>query len=248
MDLNCDMGELKPAQTENFDPKIMPFISSCNIACGFHSGNPQVIDKTIQAAIAHKVNIGTHPSYNDSENFGRKSLTVDMATLEAELKYQISALKGMVEYYGGRLNHVKAHGALYNDMLRDDGLAHNFVKLVRTIDPNLKVLALAHSKVIEQCKILGVLYINEGFADRKYQQRTELRSRQFKDAVIHDDKNILAQIDLFLEGKVQIYSGEFENVNVESICLHSDTEGAVVLSQKIYNHLKQKGISISAIP
>lgn len=246
MDLNCDVGELKSGQTTNLDHQIMPFISSCNIACGFHSGNPQVIDRTIRAAISNEVRIGAHPSYNDSKNFGRKSLEVDLETLKSELKYQIAALKGMVEYYGGSLNHVKAHGALYNDMLRNKNLATEFVDLVKTIDPNLKILTLAGSVVIEQCKFLGVPYINEGFADRKYQQVTELRSRQFEDAVIHDEKKLLAQVDLFLKGQVQLYNGKLEPLKIDSICLHSDTRGAVALSQKIYNHLKRNKISISA--
>ena len=246
IDLNCDMGELKPSQNQNFDHKIMPFISSCNIACGFHSGNPTLIDQTIQLALEHKVKIGAHPSYNDPKYFGRKSLKINPQTLIADLKYQIYALKGIVEYYGERLNHVKAHGALYNDMLQNEYLAIRFVHLVKAIDPKLKILALAHSQVIEQCKRAGVPYIPEGFADRKYQQKTQLRNRQLKDAVLHDNKAILAQVGLFLEGKVQLHDSKLCQVQVNSICLHSDTKGAVALIQTIYNYLKNRHISICA--
>ena len=119
IDLNCDMGELKDGQERNFDEEIMPFISSTNIACGFHSGSPVLIEKTIRSALKHGVKIGAHPSYNDRENFGRKSLKVAPSILISELRYQISALKGMVESLGGRLHHVKPHGALYNDLVKD---------------------------------------------------------------------------------------------------------------------------------
>ncbi len=114
IDINCDVGE--GIQNEHL---IMPFISSCNIACGFHSGNPFLIEKTIKSAIKHHVKIGAHPSYHDRENFGRVSMKVESSKLMSELKYQIYAVKGMVEGYGQKLNHVKPHGALYHDMVED---------------------------------------------------------------------------------------------------------------------------------
>ncbi len=239
MNLNCDMGELKAGQIKNFDAEIMPFISSCNIACGFHSGSPPIIQKTIQAALAHHVNIGAHPSYNDRSNFGRISIQIDLEVLMAELRYQISAVKGMVESLGGQLQHVKAHGALYNDMAKNWELADSFVRLVKAIDPNLKIMALAHSIVIECCKAHGMKSISEGFADRCYENRTQLRSRQFEDAVLHDPKLVLEQIGGFLRGKVKLFNGELAPIEVNSICLHSDTEEAVALSKVIYTYLNE---------
>ncbi len=247
IDLNCDMGELKSEQAQNFDSEIMPYISSCNIACGFHSGNPELIESTIKAAIRHGVKIGAHPSYNDREHFGRVSIKINRSVLMAELRYQISAIKGMVESMGSCLNHVKPHGALYNDMAMDAGLANDFVALVKTIDPNLKIFALAHSVLIEVCKKHGMKYVNEGFADRRYEKLNELRSRQFEDAVIHESEEVLAQIEYFLEGKVQLQNKAIQKIKVDSICLHSDTKGAVVLSQIIYQYLKENNVRIAAI-
>lgn len=240
MDLNCDMGELKADQIKNFDAEIMPFISSCNIACGFHSGSPPIIQQTIQAALAHNVNIGAHPSYNDRPNFGRVSVQIDLEVLMAELCYQIGAVKGMVESLGGQLQHVKAHGALYNDMVKDWKLADCFVQLIQAIDPNLKIMALAHSIVVQSCKAHGMKWISEGFADRRYENRTQLRSRQFEDAVIHDPKLVLEQVGGFLKGEVKLINGTFAPIEVNSICLHSDTEGAVALSKMIYAYVNNQ--------
>ena len=246
IDLNCDLGELMPGKTENYDGAIMPFISSCNIACGFHSGNPALMEKTIRLAAKHGVRIGAHPSYNDRENFGRLSMNVDRQVLLAELRYQISALKGMVESLGHTLNHVKAHGALYNDMNLDEGLASDYVRLVKSIDPQLRILAMAGSHVIDCCRSEGISYIREGFADRRYDAADQLRSRKHPDAVLKDPEQVLAQVEQFLQGRVVLASGESAEVAVDSICLHSDTPGAVELSGRIYNHLKAKHVDIAA--
>ncbi|MEL7221716.1 MAG: 5-oxoprolinase subunit PxpA [Bacteroidota bacterium] len=247
IDLNCDMGELKVGQVRNFDAEIMPYISSCNIACGFHSGSPLLIEQTIQCAIIHGVKIGAHPSYNDWENFGRQTLVVKRAVLLAELRYQIAALKGMVESLGQQLYHVKAHGALYNDLLKDDALAEDFVLLVKTIDPQLRILSLAHSNVIDYCEKHGMRYLREGFADRRYETQTALLSRAFTDAVLHQPKDVLQQIDGFLGGKVELVNGQQESIKVDSICLHSDTSGAVALSKTIHQYLTDQAIQIQAI-
>lgn len=247
IDLNCDMGELKPGQRNNFDEEIMPYISSCNIACGFHSGSPVLIENTINSAIAHGVKIGAHPSYNDRENFGRLSMKVDHSILIAELRYQISALKGMVESLGATLNHVKPHGALYNDMAVDRALATAFVDLVKTIDSNLKIFGLAHSQLIDCCQSQEMQYVSEGFADRSYEKINQLRSRQYEDAVIREPEQVLSQISYFLNGKVQLLNTEICPIDVRSICLHSDTKGAVALSQIIYNYLKENDVNIAAV-
>lgn len=245
IDLNCDMGELKPNQEKNFDEEIMPFISSCNIACGFHSGNPSLIEKTINAAIMHHVKIGAHPSYNDRENFGRVSLEVESSQLLAELKYQIYAIKGMVENFGQKLYHIKPHGALYNDMVADEQLANHVVQLIKSIDPNLKIMTLAHSQVIDICKKNEMNFIQEGFADRRYEKIDQLRNRQLERAVLENPNDVLIQIQNFIDGKVQLYNLEFCPIQVQSICLHSDTNGAVKLSQLIHDFLKKKNITIA---
>ncbi len=240
IDLNCDMGEQPSGQGSNFDQEIMPYITSCNVACGFHSGTPAIIERTIRAALEHNVNIGAHPSYNDREHFGRKSIKFNLPILISELRYQICAVKGMVESLGGRLNHVKPHGALYNDMVGDPILVTEVVRLIKSIDPSLKVYALAHSQIIDICTAEGIQSVNEGFADRRYQTQKQLRSRTLDGAVIQAPKVVLEQVGNFINGKVILHSGESVNLNVDSICLHSDTEGAVQLSKEVYQFLKDK--------
>jgi UPF0271 protein len=247
IDLNCDMGELKSGQPQNFDKEIMPYISSCNIACGFHSGRPELIESTIRAAIANGVQIGAHPSYNDPKDFGRRSLKTPLRTLLPELRYQIAAIKGMVESLGATLNHIKPHGALYNDMAADRKLAAAFVALIGEIDPQLKIFALAHSELVEACKAAGIRWISEGFADRRYQKINQLRSRQLEESVLHDPPEILRQVDDFLRGQVILHNGTHESIQVQSICLHSDTQGAVHLSKIIHQYLKENAVNIAAI-
>ena len=246
IDLNCDMGELMPGEEENFDMEIMPYISSCNIACGFHSGSPHIIEATMNAAIQHGVKIGAHPSYNDPSNFGRKSIQVPLPKLLAELRYQICAIKGMLECFGEKLNHVKPHGALYNDMAKQAGLADAVVQLIKSIDPGLKVFALAHSPVVERCKKHSMACVQEGFADRAYQQIDQLRSRTLEGAVIHEPSAVLRQIDGFLNKEIQLWEGEKRPIEVQTICLHSDTEGAVALSKMIHKHLTERDVQIAA--
>ncbi len=241
------MGELKAGQTDNFDHEIMPFISSCNVACGFHSGTPLVIENTIKSALANGVSIGAHPSYNDAENFGRLSIEVAPAVLAAEWRYQICAVKGIVESFGHRLKHVKPHGALYNDLARDPELSDLFVRLVKDIDPKLKIFTLAHSGTVDACIQHGMQYVNEGFADRRYEQLDRLRSRQLDHAVLHEPKDVLRQIEQFLRGRVQLYTGEICSINVKTVCLHSDTEGAVALSRQIHHYLKENHVEIAAL-
>lgn len=239
------MGELKTSQKRNYDEEIMPYISSCNIACGFHSGSPSLIEKAIKLAIQHQVKIGAHPSYNDRENFGRVSLKVDSSNLMAELKYQICAIKGMAESYGEKLNHVKPHGALYNDMVQNQDLAEQVVQLIKSIDSTLKIVTLAHSQVIDICRKNKMEFVQEGFADRRYQKINQLRSRNLEGAVLENPNEVLEQIENFVKGKVQLYTSEFSPIQVQSICLHSDTKGAVQLSKMIHDFFKKKNIEIA---
>lgn len=245
IDLNCDMGELQPFQKRNFDEEIMPYISSCNVACGFHSGNPYLIEKTIKAAIKYQVKIGAHPSYDDRKNFGRVSVKVERSKLMAELKYQIYAIKGMVENLGQQLNHVKPHGALYNDMVANEELAEQVVQLIKSIDPSLKIMTLAQSQVIDICKKNKLQFIQEGFADRRYESVNKLRSRQLEGAVLDKPETVLKQVENFIDGKVQLHNLELCPMQVQSICLHSDTKGAVKLSRMIHDFLKEKNINIA---
>jgi len=240
------MGELSPKTKANFDTEIMPYISSCNIACGFHSGDAILIEKTIRSAIAHQVAIGAHPSYNDRENFGRLSQTIEIDKLMPQLRYQIAAVKGMTESLGAKFQHVKAHGALYNDMVKDEKLAMAFVDLVKSIDPKLRIVGLASSQIATICQSKNMDFVNEVFADRKYDNATTLRSRQHADAVLHEEDLVLNQVGRFLKSQIKDYEGEVHHIHPESICLHSDTKGALKLAQKIHSFLKSRDVNIAS--
>ncbi len=244
IDLNCDMGELAPGTNLNFDHEIMPFISSCNVACGFHSGTASLIENTLRSALALNVAIGAHPSYNDPANFGRKSLVVDSRILFADLRYQISAVKGMVESLGGELRHVKAHGALYNDMINNVDLARGFVNLVGEIDPKLSIIGFSGSCLQQICQKENRKFINEVFADRTYESGKQLRSRKLENALIHNSDAVLKQVGQFLKNEITDYSGKTHFIKAESICLHSDTKGAVNLARQISNYLKTKNVEV----
>lgn len=238
------MGELAPGQKMNHDAQIMPWISSCNIACGFHSGSPELIERSIKLAIENNVAIGAHPSYNDPENFGRKSIEVPMDILMSQIRYQVSALKGMAESLGSKLNHVKAHGALYNDMIHNQTLSLSFAQLVKSIDPQLAILGFANSALADICKDFNIRFIHEVFADRSYENAKQLRSRNLDNALILDTKSVLKQVKGFLQNEVKDHSGTQHFINAESICLHSDTERAVKLANEIHQYLKNNNVKI----
>ena len=173
-------------------------------------------------------------------------MKIDPEQLMDELHQQITLLKNLVEKSGQTLHHVKPHGALYHDMNQDISLAQKVVELIQQIDPSLKIYALANSLVMDVCANLGMKCIGEGFADRRYQSSTQLRSRKFEDAVLTDTADIFRQIDHFLEGKVEVYSSEIHPVKIETLCLHSDTTGAVELSRQIHAYLTQKNVILTA--
>jgi len=151
----------------------------------------------------------------------------------------------MVESYGQKLNHVKPHGALYNDMVKDEELASQVVQLIKSIDPNLKIMTLAHSQVIDICNKNKMQFIQEGFADRRYDKINKLRSRQLEGAVLENPKDVLSQIENFINKKIQLHNLEIHPIEVESICLHSDTKGAVNLSRMIHDFFMKKNIAIA---
>jgi len=246
IDLNCDMGEYKNTPEENFDHLIMPYISSANVACGFHSGDPHTIHKTIKLAIKNQVKIGAHPSYNDRQHFGRKSLKTPIDQLQSELEYQISAIKGMTENLGQKLHHVKPHGALYHDLNQNHELAKMFVDLVKRIDSELTIYAMSLSPLIDLCKKSNLKYKAEAFADRKYQTPTTLVSREIPGSILETEELVLNQIDYIINNKVKSQNNEVIELYAHTICLHSDTSNAVDLAEKISLYLQSKNIKVSA--
>ncbi|WP_020401743.1 5-oxoprolinase subunit PxpA [Gracilimonas tropica] len=246
LDINCDLGEFYGMYDERRDSKIMPFISSCNIACGFHSGDPVAIHKTIRLALEHEVAIGAHPSYPDLQGFGRRVMNLSTDELEACVLYQVSALKGMTESLGGCLHHVKPHGALYNHAAKNEETAMGIVKAVVQIKEDMLLYAPAHSILSEVAQDAGLRVCNEVFADRRYENDMSLRSRKLEGAVLHQEEEVIGQIAGFLKGEVVTYEGLDLPIKADTVCLHSDTEGAEELAVAIHKFLEKQNVEIVA--
>ncbi len=243
VDLNCDLGELGDSE---LDEQIMPFISSCNIASGGHAGNAQSIERTVSLAKKHGVSIGAHPSYPDKENFGRLVMEIQNKDLVNSLHRQILMVSNECIKQGAKLRHVKPHGALYNQLAKDKELSRVVCSIIRDIDPALQLYGLAHSDIESVANESKIVFIPEGFADRKYEADKTLMSRKKAGAVITDLAMVLAQVEeLILKGRVDA-EGWLE-VKVKSVCLHSDTIGAVNLAKQIRRHLEKHGVQITSV-
>jgi UPF0271 protein len=223
IDLNCDLGEFYGIYDGNKDSRIMPYITSCNIACGFHSGDPVTILETIKLALKHDVAIGAHPSYPDLQGFGRRIMDLTSEELEACVLYQVSALKGMTESLGGTLHHVKPHGALYNHAAKDEATAIGVVKAIVQVQDDMTIYTQPDSVLEKVAVDAGLNIMNEVFADRRYEDDLSLRSRKLEGAVLHDKNEVLAQISDFIIGRVKTHGGLELPLSAETICLHSDT-------------------------
>lgn len=219
IDLNCDMGELEDAAHE---AALMEYITSANIACGGHAGDESTMERTARLALARGVRIGAHPSYPDRANFGRVEMALPAAAIEQAVREQIERLENVVTNLGGRVAHVKAHGALYNVAARDKAVARAIGAAVAEWNPRAIVLGLAGSLALDVWRGIGLPVAAEAFADRRYEPDGSLRSRKFADALITDPAEAAAQALHFArEGKVQ------------TICVHGDTPGAVEILKAI---------------
>lgn len=239
VDLNCDLGE------GYNDEAIMPFISSCNIACGGHAGDRDTVAKTINLAIKHKVAIGAHPSYPDKENFGRKTTSLPHDVLLDEVCEQIKLVLSICTQKATPLHHIKPHGAMYNDIAKDEALAMAFIKRMQLEFPSTPIYLLANSSAAKLALDLNIKIYQEVFADRVYKDHNTLQSRSIDGAVLTKSYQVLNQLDNFTEGKVIDINNKDHEISADTICLHSDTANAVNLAQEIYNHLKSKQIAIS---
>ena len=243
IDLNSDLGEHPDS---DLDQHIMPFISSCNIACGGHVGDAGTVRKTIELAVANKVAIGAHPSYPDKKDFGRSILKMKFAELKESLRNQIQLVKAIAEEKGAPFHHIKPHGALYNHAAVDVTTSKAICDLILEIDPKLKLYGLAHSATEHVAKEMNVQFIGEAFADRRYEKDKTLRSRKEKEAVLTIEKEVLYQVEELIF-RQRVKSSEWISISAQTICLHSDTQGAVHLAKAISNHLEQKGVYIAAV-
>ncbi|MFY0592524.1 5-oxoprolinase subunit PxpA [Roseivirga sp.] len=247
VDINCDMGESFGNFKIGNDEAIFPQITSCNIACGMHAGDPYHIEKTINLAIEHNVQIGAHPGYPDLQGFGRRVLPIAQEELSSYIKYQVAALEGMVKSAGGTLKYVKPHGALYNEIAKNELVARTVYSAIKSINPSLKIMGLAGSHVEEILLEIGMEYIPEAFADRYYEADGKLRSRSLPNAVIQDPDVAAEQIlSITVDHKTISYDGQPVPLKAKSFCIHGDNPAAVKILSAIDQKLSAANIQKKA--
>ena len=242
IDLNADLGEHPDTDV---DKQIMPYISSCNIACGGHIGDEASVRKTVEWARKYGVAVGAHPSYPDPQNFGREYMTISEDTLISSLKEQIKLVMDACKKQGMDMHHVKPHGALYNKVATDRNMALLIHTVLMELDVKAGWMGLAHSVTEEVAKEKGYPFISEGFADRQYEPDRTLRSRA-KEGAMLCGKEAIGQVDA-LVFKKQIFAGQWIPISVQSICLHGDTPYALSLAKDIHTYLVKKGVHIATV-
>lgn len=244
VDLNCDLGE----NTADVDDEVlMPWISSCNVACGGHAGDDESMARTVRSASRHEVAIGAHPSYPDREHFGRRSLDLPLQDLAESVHSQCRRLASIAAAQGLTLNHVKPHGALYNDATQNPALAHAVLDAIGRLDPRPRVFGLAGSRFGEVAAEHGFRFVGEAFADRRYQAVDRLRPRSQAGAVLHDRSQVLRQVAALVEQKeVQTDRDGVQPLHPDTLCVHSDTPGAADLLAAIHRFLSERDVAIRA--
>jgi UPF0271 protein len=234
IDLNCDIGESYGAWRMGDDDALLDLVSSANIACGFHAGDPATIDATVRAATQRGVAIGAHPSYPDLVGFGRRSMQISPADVESGVLYQLGALTAFVDSYGAKLRHVKPHGALYNDASRNEPLAKAVARAVARAGVPLTLVGLPGSALLAAGSEAGLKTAAEGFCDRAYEPDGSLRSRTLEGALISaPDRCARQAVELASGGRVQ------------TLCIHGDTPGAASIALAVTAALREAGFTIA---
>ena len=247
MDLNSDLGESLGAWRMGDDAAMLDIVSSANVACGFHGGDPAGILHTLRAARARGVTVGAHVSYPDLIGFGRRNMDVASPDLVAGIIYQIGALQGLAHVAGTEVRYVKPHGALYNTIAHDRRQAEDVLAAIRAIDPALVLVALAGSPLIDWARDAGLTVVAEAFADRGYTPEGALVSRREPGAVLHDVDQIAARmLTLVRDGVVRAVDGSDVRIAADSICVHGDSPGAVAIARHLRQRFEQEGVHISS--
>ena len=247
VDLNCDMGESSHNTRVGNDEAVLPFISSANIACGFHAGTPAVMRKTVVMALENQVAIGAHPGFYDRDGFGRREITISPDEAYEIIVYQIGALEAFTRSEGGKLHHVKPHGALYNMAAKDQELSKAIARAVFKVNPELILYGLSGSELIKAGATIGLRTASEAFADRTYQLDGSLTPRNIEGAVIEDFEHVSKQILSLVKNKsILTHSGEPLSLQAETICIHGDGSHAAEFAKRLRNTLIENGISVSA--
>ena len=247
IDINCDMGEAFGNYPMPNDEILFKYISSANIACGFHAGDPKVMQDTVALAIQNNVAIGAHPGLPDLQGFGRREMKISPKEAYQITIYQIGALSGFVKAAHAKLNHVKPHGALYNMAARDVKLAQAIVDAIHDFDPSLILYGLAGSEMIIAASKIGLKSASEVFADRTYQDDGSLTPRSLANALITNEKDSLAQVlKMINQQQVISVNQKVISLKADTLCIHGDGEHAVEFAKTIHQTLKNEGITIKA--
>jgi UPF0271 protein len=247
VDLNSDLGESFGAYTLGRDQDILGIITSANIACGFHAGDPEVMRKTVSLALKNGVAIGAHPGFPDLVGFGRRNIAASPAEVYAMMVYQIGALAAFAKAEGAKLRHVKPHGALYNMAAADEKLAEAVAEAIYKVDGELVLFGLSGSWMIRKARALGLKAAEEVFADRTYQKDGSLTPRRDPGAMITDENASLAQVLGMVKDKtVKSLQGDIVPITADTICVHGDGEHALAFSRRIKDTLIAEGVAISA--
>lgn len=248
IDLNSDLGESYGPYTIGNDDEVLKYVTSVNVACGFHAGDPQVMEQTVLKALENNVAIGAHPGFPDLRGFGRRPMIISPEEAKAYVMYQIGALDAFVKAHGVKMQHVKPHGALYNMAAEDYKLARAIAEAVYAVDRDLILMGLGGSQLIKAGKDVGLRTANEVFADRRYTSEGTLVSRTEANAVIIDKEEAASQIiDIVQNGKIKSVDGTEIDIFADSICVHGDNQEAVELVKYLRETLSKSNISIQSL-
>lgn len=245
IDLNSDLGEGFGIWSLGEDDGLLDVVTSANVACGFHAGDPSIMRRVCRRAAERGVRIGAQVGYRDLAGFGRRSMDVAPNELTDEVIYQVGALEAFARVAGSRVSYVKPHGALYNTCVTDPAQAEAVVRAVREVDPRLPLLGLPGSALIRAAAAAGLTTVTEAFADRAYDAEGHLVSRRLEGSVITDPRAVVARcLRLVNEGLVTALDGSQVRVSAESVCLHGDTPGALRLARRVRHALTEAGVRL----
>ncbi|MDQ3871199.1 MAG: LamB/YcsF family protein [Chloroflexota bacterium] len=248
IDLNSDVGESYGAWSLGQDDALIPLVTSVNIACGLHAGDPAVMTRTVRLALSAGVVVGAHPGYPDLQGFGRREIAMERADLQASIVYQIGALAGIAGAAGIQLRHVKPHGALYNRAAADAVVAEAVAEAVRAYPADLILVGLAGSVLLDVGRARGLPVAAEAFADRAYEPDGTLRSRRLPGAVLPRPADAAAQaVAIVRDGQVRAHGGETVTVRADTLCIHGDTPGAPQYARAVRRALEDAGVALAPL-
>ncbi|MDQ1718077.1 MAG: 5-oxoprolinase (ATP-hydrolyzing) subunit [Pseudonocardiales bacterium] len=245
IDLNCDLGEGYGPWRMGEDDALLDIVTSANIACGFHAGDPAIMRRTVTSAAERAISIGAHVSYPDLQGFGRRHVERSVEELSADVLYQLGALDALAIAAGSRVAYVKPHGALYNEMAVDPELARTVVRAVLSYRDDLPLLCMPGSAAEDVARATGLPFYSEGFADRAYDGQGRLVSRKLPGAVLTDPAEVSSRaVGMAAGGTVRTTDGAELSLHIDTLCVHGDTPGSVVLARAVRSSLEQAGLQV----